>query len=428
MYDVTHDSFVCGYFMANNEGCQGYLIDTPRDVHLAWVNTREGVGNPHYKTQIASHVSATTPFYGSKTTVSRDFLSSWFLAGEQDCLVINNDPPPEFINLPGNPYIMYSYGIPYGVNQSDVPIASLSPSAATYNTALGMFYSKMRKAQTEFSGLTFFGELRDTLHMLRRPLQSFRRGLSDYFRRLKKGYGYRMNSRLPFVRDTWLEFQFGMLPLLSDAASAARALAKLRTRIDEFAYIKGFAKELNVLSEETRMEVWNHSALRYEFTHIISEMNSVRIYGQVRAGVANGRAFELESFGFSPFKDFVPTLYELVPFSWLLDYFTNAGGVISAYSGMKSSIAWVSETRRSSRSNTWRGKTSGAQPIQGVIYQEETLRLVPFTIENVRVARTDGLSQSYPALTWQLPGFSVKWINIAAISRAARTASFRLRR
>jgi len=137
------------------------------------------------------------------------------------------------------------------------------------------FLSKLRSTRTSFEGGTFLGELKETIQLLTRPSKLLRNGLDGYVDHLKKRLSpltsdsdtYRIRSRkrkfaiyrgsdyvwnsdyvvtrmprsahLPpnrraaiaqVARDTWLEFVFGVKPLLSDIDNAARALGNLAYR------------------------------------------------------------------------------------------------------------------------------------------------------------------------------------------------------
>jgi hypothetical protein len=53
--------------------------------------------------------------------------------------------------------------------------------------------------------------------------------------------------------------------------------------------------------------------------------------------------------GFS-WTEFVPTAYELLPFSFVLDYFSNVGSVLSAGYASKGYTSWVSVSTRTEAS------------------------------------------------------------------------------
>jgi len=53
------------------------------------------------------------------------------------------------------------------------------------------------------------------------------------------------------------------------------------------------------------------------------------------------RALDLTGFRLD---EFVPALYEVTPWSWLIDYFSNVGGLLAASTVDTSDIAWISRT------------------------------------------------------------------------------------
>jgi len=126
----------------------------------------------------------------------------------------------------------------------------------------------------------------------------------------------------------------------------------------------------------------------------------------------------------------VPTLWEILPWSFVVDYFTNAGDVINAYSTLSSSIAWRSQVARSVRTVTYSGRplTLGASHGDGIDVTSDICSFQPFTIVTTSVARDPELAQDYPSLEWKIPGLGLQWVNLAALSGAAKDTMRLLRR
>lgn len=62
---------------------------------------------------------------------------------------------------------------------------------------------------------------------------------------------------------------------------------------------------------------------------LLREKHTVRYRGRIDAQVDAPVWNNLDLFGFSA-KEFVPTLWELLPWSFLVDYFTNVGDILDA--------------------------------------------------------------------------------------------------
>jgi hypothetical protein len=151
--------------------------------------------------------------------------------------------------------------------------------------------------------------------------------------------------------DTWLAYQYGVKPLVQDikgAASAANAAANGHQRY-EVQRLIGSGK-----AEEGTSEL--ESLSRNGFASpgvVISVMQrctaSVRILGGYSVGLDRSPEMGfLDQFGVAP-DNWVPTAYELFPWSHVVDYFTNCGSVLDAFSLGSVKFIWLVQTSRFER-------------------------------------------------------------------------------
>lgn len=141
---------------------------------------------------------------------------------------------------------------------------------------------------------------------------------------------------------------------------------------------------------------------------VVTAKASCYIKGGVSAK-ASGPTLEnaAQLFGFTP-EEFVPTIWNLLPWSFLVDYFTNIGDVLEATFFDRSGVTWtsmtsVTETVYSSHVrplplNGWSGSISGGscKVTKKVMSRSEIAPLIP-------------------TLEVSLPGSPQKWINMAAL-------------
>lgn len=297
-----------------------------------------------------------------------------------------------------------------------------SSSAEADNEARMKFFKRAKNAQTAFSGLTFLGELRETLGMIRNPGRALRRGLDDYVETVnKRTRRAKRNSLNRIVSETWLEHVFGWSPLISDIKSAGDALnrrlnrfASSYTRISGSGKQEGASFDVNLL---TNGDVW----LEYVIRRLHRTSCRVRYVAEIRSVCENPIAADTRLFGVS-WGDVVPTAWELIPYSFLVDYFTNIGDVLNAWSVRKGDIAWCNRTERlrgwrtlsELRLNKKYTETAVAQ-----FYAWRSAWLSTSYFRSVREQITRGANQpGYPDFRLEIPGFSTKWINMSALVAA----------
>ena len=299
--------------------------------------------------------------------------------------------------------------------------------AAQYNVSTGpelleatnecssLFFKKLRDAQRAISGPTFVGELRQTLRMIKRPASSLRDYTISWANRTrKKTKGLKGKPLSKALTDSYLEYQFGVKPLLADTKAGAQAMARLLTgyrvtRVSAYAV------------REAASVTW-----RNETVYVFSDMNGDQVNRRTavvaaRAGLRAQAKSScepslnalLEVTGFN-WSEFVPTAWELLPWSFLVDYFSNVGNVLTAVTTDVSQLAWYSRGTKYTRTLSWRPKLKQKYDAFTSISEQfcggwETSR--------VEVTRT-GVIQ-YPSLSFQIPGIG-QVANMAALWNSLR--------
>jgi hypothetical protein len=320
-------------------------------------------------------------------------------------------------------------GIPSGLyspNTSDL-------LAKATNNASSEFYSNATTAQA--TGLTMLGELRETLSMLRHP---YKGSYQLLITRLQKIREFRIRGRVKkevkkrivddYVSNWWLETMFGWRPLLSDAEDAVTAAVRLQNQI-ELKPIHGESTETScTVSAEQVGSVMNYC--RYFYNDRDSRTVMVKYRGAVRLQLYSDAplAATAETFGFS-LEQFVPTVWELIPYSFVVDYFSNVGACLSAASFGTGNLAWACQSVRveNEYSRNYRGD-GGAYIKQalGPRFREDSFYCSPYVNRQFDFSRTRG-APPVPSLRFQLPGSPLKWVNLAALGDQMRRSSNHLR-
>lgn len=203
--------------------------------------------------------------------------------------------------------------------------------------ALRRLYKAINRKQHQFQGGVFLGELKKAVTMVVRPARTLQESMIRYIHNARKRTKDKLNtvSSRKLLSDLYLEATFGWQPLIADCRDAAKALARFnnpqfeKTRfkvgVDVEADVAGATSTagLNVF-EVTRPShsTYKGSCIYYGAFHVGTQYPDQNLSKIDRFVKLSG--FDLNSFA--------PTVWELIPFSFVVDYFSNVGDVILAHS------------------------------------------------------------------------------------------------
>lgn len=304
------------------------------------------------------------------------------------------------------------------------------------NEALSKFFARCAETQRSFQGLTVLGELRSTVAALKHPFRDMVRLLEKRDRhlaaRLPRGsvaWRLRGNSRKDFLRaaaGTWLETQFHLKPTVSDIASLAhyiaeRTLESGKTRHRVSARAVRTRQRSDAPISNTNL-VHGTVVQRGKFVY----EDHVRIKGVIWSDPVAPRWLgdDFRRLGLG-FDQFVPTLLELSPWSFLLDYASNLSEVVGSFNVPRHRIAWWNETVRASNKVTIDSVSFVPKPAQGnTLYDGEALLLWPGVYEYSQFSRSGGggLALPRPEISFDLPN-ARQFTNIVALAAASYSKS-----
>lgn len=394
-----------------------FLIGTRR----SFTEFRTGTEQPKWRQLVSEHKNATTPLQAENISWrgQKAYIRMLYF---YDPVNVWNSKVPCVTETRGN-FAAYNHVIP--VIQTGWP--STSEARARART-----YAAIRQLQVVVSGPTFLGEMRQTLRQLRRPLGALGKSSWDYVERVKRNRklfppGSRgLDGWSKSLSEAWLEYSFGWVPLLADIAGFREAYNSLldQTRVERFS--------VGASSSRIRTEVWEDSSPTSgnlflwckKYTRTV-DTHQVRYRGAVVAQAATTSKDRLARFGFTP-SEFVPTAWELLPWSFLIDYFVNVDDLITAAVTDTSGLAWLNRTERRivtdyvlflPDKNLSKAQI-GPQAFRSFDGQPATSE---YTV--TRVDRSVGVGLQPPSLYFEIPDFErspIKWLNIAALLNLAR--------
>jgi hypothetical protein len=387
---------------------------------IATINkVRIGADDPHWKSKVKRGQNATN--YLSASSNSQDYYPGEAMAKAvaggylgKTCYTSTGSPKP--VNAPSV------------VNASKLQNANIS--AATN------ILKKIQSETQSFSGTTFLGELREGIHMLRHPAEALAGELNRHAKRLSKRrpkfwYDKRqdrirerklkplsksekseLKSFSQLVANSWLEAVFGWAPLLSDIQGIAESsFNKFNEPVIK--RLTGYGEESTtlVMHKERTAGI---ASIYYQY---IDDQTSTRQviytvgYRRKLDSSSNGFQRVIANSGLGSWRDAVPAAWELLPWSFLIDYFSNIGDVINAACVSTTDVAWCRRTTIEYHRRTYQGVTHRfkSPTYVALVNSAGVARTKKRTVERVAA------SLPIPGLRFELPESNIKLANIAAL-------------
>jgi len=301
--------------------------------------------------------------------------------------------------------------------------STISSSAANAE-ALGRFVRRIYDVQHSYQGGAFVRALGQTLQTIRNPARGLRRLVDDWLVRARRIRGQRglpspirKRTVAENLADAWLEVQFGWRPLLSDIRSGSKALesyisgqGQTTRRITARGHVHGapVVGTSGQLAATPQMFVDLRTSV---------EDDCVVVYrGAMRVEARDPRVMDSKLLGFD-LASWGPTAWELVPYSFLVDYFSNVGDVILGWSNLGTRLTWCNRTIiRTKERRSW----SQISPLTDLTGSDgitiSTNVPATYVRKSRSVSRAEYTGTLVPDFAFEIPSLgSLKWLNIAAL-------------
>lgn len=185
--------------------------------------------------------------------------------------------------------------------------AKFKDKAVGDNASIGVFAAEMRESLGMITGRAL------SLYRAAKNLKQGKldRAIRDLGVKPKRKHKGKSDIRPEAAAETWLEYWFGWKPFVSDFFSTAEAMSK---PLPGGIYHAGAADTCNDIVDHDGMKHYRHR----------------KIYARVGAEVylENPNEFLLQSLGLA---NPASVAWELIPFSFLVDWLTGAGSYLESY-------------------------------------------------------------------------------------------------
>lgn len=322
----------------------------------------------------------------------------------------------------------------YGVARFVQPYHLDTENEDIDSRALTKLYAALRSSRSHTNSMISLGELKETLRLLTRPADAMRSHIFRWSRSLQKQrYSNQRRFKDPhrqrlewekIVSGSVLELNFGLKPLLSDVKETAEAFARLSypppVRDRFVGTAKGEASIAKTQLEELRSGGGNLILLNVETKHVTVTRYTYFAGTVLEQRYRSGVERLVNVLGFTP-ENILPTLYNLTPWSFLVDYFTALGDVVEAISTdvsnvfrvhasilQKTSLSLKSTRTTDANLSTFISPAVLAKPTSGGFGH--------FSACRTTMSRTVLGSIPYPHMVLRVPPLgSSKWYNMAAL-------------
>jgi hypothetical protein len=259
-----------------------------------------GEVNRDYKQQIAKRIDATTPY-------SRAGISSAVV-------------PFMRFRTQDKVSKQYTYNCSARTS-SGLYLPAMPVNVGLKDLALKRVKSKLASSQQEFKALIPIGEVKELRGLVRSTAESSFKLLLEV-QALLKGKGS-VKSVVSAIGDSWLNYSFAIAPTVSDVKQLAATLSDFALRKDH-GIVQHAGSRTDWRTTTTITPSLPTGALcevKIEGRHLLTYRYTCGMDFKVSSG--NNYSL-LDALGFRK-EDIASAIYELTPYSWLLDYFTTTG-------------------------------------------------------------------------------------------------------
>lgn len=283
--------------------------------------------------------------------------------------------------------------------------------------AASAFLKSYLKATQTWAGGAAIAEFRETVHMLARPIGTLYRHTWTFIgqvRRLRRVYARDPVRYGQLLASLWLTYSFGVRPFANDVNSANEAINVLATKLGSKARHRIIGTGKNVVLTSSTFNGVSHFAPAMQTVDQF-QIYEVRYLGSVRCRPP-GAGSIANNFGVG-FEDILPSVWEGVPWSWLVDYFTNVNEMLDSIRLLTADFAWCARSVRNRRVKQLYAAVDGLPASERYAYHTPRIRGGQGYYQAVVVDRMP-TAVPYPSWQFRIPGLLSQFANVSALTAA----------
>jgi hypothetical protein len=288
--------------------------------------------------------------------------------------------------------------------------------------AVAYLYRALHKARHQLQGGVFLGQIHKTASLMTGVAKRFKTSVAQAVTGMSKVKSQVKNSKASVRRNAlanaYLEETFGWENLVKDVQDIAITLARIIHFKDRTRLRVGATSEKSI----------SHGVSQIQFGSLFCNLvTEERTQAEVifrgflqgtpyQAGVAPlERIITLSGFDF---RSFLPTMWELVPYSWIVDYFTNIGDVMYALSADTGLVSGLWKTSRVETTREYFVTPLFGKSLQNLLIDKDNKDAIctgqagHYTVKYRTVTRA---SSVVPYLMPRLKGIDLGWRQFANI-------------
>lgn len=377
-------------------------------VSSSYLAQADGVYNPRWKDQIKHNQNATTSFVGNDIVL--DEHEHWFSAQTETTTIVGptiSDMVTEF---------KQNFGYTNNSSPNSISDPSGTVVASVDNRAKRKFLDAYERIHSSFEAGQDIGEYKETLKSIIHPMRSLKEGMVHYLESLKKAK--HKNRKSPhslkkILSDTYLEFHFGWQPLADDVASLIADAGRYRFP----QYPINATAASNYQGDVQSRSFGGGFGPSLQQTYKSTGTYFVRYKGVVKSNSdRSGVISQAQALRLTP-RDWLPTAWDLLPYSWIADYFVNIGDILQGLSFCSADLVWGCYTTRIEKVASYnRPDLTKFVPTVDTVSHTESVQGGSSVFRDRRVTRsTFAPVDLVPSLEFRVPMSKYPFLNMGAL-------------